>query len=149
VKLHHLRPAPGSKKKRIRVGRGESGRRGKTAGRGTKGQKARDNTKVGFEGGQTPLKLRLPKLKGFKNPFRTEYAVVNVGRLEEHFEDGASVGREELEQAGLLSKKKLPIKLLGHGELSKRLHVTVDACSAGARRKVEQAGGTVTELSRE
>lgn len=143
MKLHHLRPAPGAKKRRIRVGRGESGRRGKTAGRGTKGQKARDRTKIGFEGGQTPLKLRLPKLKGFKNPFRKEFAVVNVGSLDQAFASGAIVDRAALQEAGLVSSKGLPIKILGKGELTKPLQVKVDACSGTAKEKIEAAGGTI------
>ncbi len=143
MRLHHLRPPEGSRKRAIRAGRGESGRRGKTAGRGTKGQKARDQSKVGFEGGQTPLKLRLPKMKGFKNPFRREYAVVNVGRLAEAFEAGAIVDTEALRSKGLVTKKKLPVKLLAEGDIDKALTIRVDACSAKAREKVEAAGGSV------
>ncbi len=143
MRLHHLKPPAGAKKRRVRAGRGESGRRGKTAGRGTKGEKARGQSKVGFEGGQTPLKLRLPKLRGFKNPFRKEYAVVNVGRLAEAFEAGATVDVEALESKGLVTKKKLPVKVLAEGEIDKALTVRVDACSAKAREKIEAAGGSV------
>ncbi len=143
MRLHHLRPPEGSRKRAIRAGRGESGRRGKTAGRGTKGQKARDQTKVGFEGGQTPLKLRIPKMKGFKNPFKRECAVVNVGRIAEAFEAGAIVDAEALRSKGLVAKKKLPVKLLAEGDIDKALTIRVDACSAKAREKVEAAGGSV------
>jgi large subunit ribosomal protein L15 len=143
VRLHHLRPPAGAKKRPIRVGRGESGRRGKTAGRGMKGQKARGQSKVGFEGGQTPLKLRLPKLRGFKNPFRKEFAVVNIGRLSEAFGAGDIVDVEALRSKGLITKKKLPVKLLGDGDIDKPLSVRVDACSSSAREKIEAAGGSV------
>lgn len=143
MRLHHLRPPKGAKKRAIRVGRGESGRRGKTAGRGTKGQKARDTTKVGFEGGQTPLKLRLPKRRGFKNPFKKEFAVVNVGRLGEVFEAGETVDVEAIRSKGLVAKKKLPVKILAGGEIGKALVVRVDACSTKARQKIEAAGGSV------
>lgn len=143
MRLHHLRPPAGAKKRPIRVGRGESGRRGKTAGRGMKGQKARGATKVGFEGGQTPLKLRLPKLRGFKNPFRKEFAVVNVARLSGTFGSGDTVDVEALRSRGLVTKEKLPVKLLAGGEIDKPLTVRVDACSSKAREKIEAAGGSV------
>ena len=141
MKLHHLKPAPGSKKDRIRVGRGEGGRRGKTAGRGTKGAKARNNLPAWFEGGQMPLYRRLPKLKGFKNRNRVEYTVVNVGRLDE-FRAGSTIGPDELRERGL-AKKRGPIKILGEGELTKQLTVQAHAFSVGAVNAIQSAGGTV------
>ena len=141
MKLHHLKPTPGSKKDRIRVGRGEGGRRGKTAGRGTKGTKARGTVPDWFEGGQMPLYRRLPKLKGFKNRNRVEYTVVNVGRLED-FRDGSTVGPDELRGRGL-AKKRGPIKILGEGELGKKLTVKAHAFSVGAVAAIESAGGSV------
>jgi large subunit ribosomal protein L15 len=141
MKLHHLKPASGSKKDKVRVGRGEGGRRGKTAGRGTKGTRARGTVPAWFEGGQMPLYRRLPKLKGFKNRNRVEYTVVNVGRLQD-FRDGATVGPEELRGRGL-AKKRGPIKILGEGELSKKLVVRAHAFSVGAVSAIESAGGTV------
>jgi len=141
MKLHHLKPAPGSKKKRIRVGRGEGGRRGKTAGRGTKGTKARNTVPAWFEGGQMPLYRRIPKLKGFKNRNRVEYTVVNVGRLND-FRKGATVGPDELRGRGL-AKKRGPIKILGQGDLKKELTVRAHAFSVGAVEAIQAAGGTV------
>jgi large subunit ribosomal protein L15 len=141
MKLHHLKPAPGSKKRRIRVGRGEGGRRGKTAGRGTKGVKARGSVPAWFEGGQMPIYRRLPKLKGFKNRNRVEYAVVNVERLN-GFRKGSTVGPDELRAAGLVKKRGL-IKVLGEGEIEKELTVRAHAFSVGAVEKIQTAGGTI------
>src|SRR5687767_15624612 len=123
LKTHHLRPAPGAKTAKTRVGRGEGGKRGKTAGRGTKGTKARYQVPEAFEGGQMPLHMRLPKLKGFKNRFRTEYQVVNLDRLGTAFAAGTSVGVDELVKAGLVRKGEL-VKVLGDGDLSVALNVT-------------------------
>jgi large subunit ribosomal protein L15 len=141
MKLHHLRPAPGSRRDRIRVGRGEGGRRGKTAGRGTKGAKARGRMPEWFEGGQMPLYRRLPKLKGFKNPNKEAFAVVNVERLE-GFRKNSTVGPDELRSAGLV-KKRGRIKVLGQGELGKPLTVRAHAFSVGAVERIQAAGGTV------
>ncbi|MEE9297470.1 MAG: 50S ribosomal protein L15 [Acidimicrobiia bacterium] len=141
MKLHHLKPAQGSKKRKIRVGRGEGGRRGKTAGRGTKGSKARGTVPAWFEGGQMPLYRRLPKLKGFKNRNRIEYTVVNVERLND-FRKGATVGPEELRARGL-ARKRGPVKILGQGELKKELTVRAHAFSVGAVEAIQAAGGTV------
>lgn len=141
LKLHHLAPAPGSKKKRIRVGRGEGGRRGKTAGRGTKGLKARSRLRPGFEGGQTPLAMRLPKLKGFTNPNKERFAIVNVGSLNV-FRKGSAVTPETLRERGLIRHKGL-VKVLAEGDLEKSLTVRAHAFSASARQKIEEAGGTV------
>jgi large subunit ribosomal protein L15 len=146
IKLHHLRPAPGAKKDKVRVGRGEGGRRGKTAGRGTKGTKARKNVPAAFEGGQMPLHMRLPKLKGFTNPFRTEYQVVNVGDLARLFPDGGTVGPEEFVAAGAVRKNEL-VKVLGDGELGPvSLQVSANKFSATARDKITAAGGTAAVL---
>lgn len=144
LKLHHLRPAPGAKTAKTRVGRGE-GSKGKTAGRGTKGTGARKNVPQNFEGGQMPLHMRIPKLKGFKNPFRVEYQVVNVGRLAELFPEGGSVGVEELVDAGAVRSGTL-VKILGNGEVTAVLHVSAHAFSSSAKAKLEGAGGSVTEL---
>jgi large subunit ribosomal protein L15 len=141
MKLHHLKPAPGSKQSRIRVGRGEGGRRGKTAGRGTKGSKARGTIPAWFEGGQMPIYRRLPKIKGFRNPNKEYFALVNVERLEE-FRQGSSVGPDELRAKGLV-KKRGRIKVLGEGDLSKQLTVRAHAFSVGAVEKIQAAGGTV------
>ncbi|MFC2153038.1 50S ribosomal protein L15 [Actinomycetota bacterium] len=143
MKLHHLRPAEGSKKRKIRVGRGEGGRRGKTAGRGTKGLKARSKVRPGFEGGQTPLIRQIPKLKGFKNPNREEYTVVNVERLGV-FEAGSTVSPDEMREAGL-AKKRGKIKVLGQGDIDISLTVKAHAFSIGAADKIAAAGGS-TEL---
>lgn len=140
-KLHHLRPPKGSKQSKIRVGRGESGRRGKTAGRGTKGAKARGKMPLWFEGGQMPLYRRLPKLKGFKNPNRVAYTVVNVERLN-GFRKGSTVGPDELRGAGLVKKRGL-VKVLGNGELKKELTIRAHAFSVGAVERIQAAGGTV------
>jgi large subunit ribosomal protein L15 len=141
MKLHHLKPPEGSKKDRIRVGRGEGGRRGKTAGRGTKGTGARKNVPAWFEGGQMPLYRRLPKLKGFKNRNRVEYTVVNVGRLDE-FRDGSTITPDTLRDSGLARKRGL-VKILGQGDLSKKLTVQAHAFSVGAVEAIQSAGGTV------
>jgi large subunit ribosomal protein L15 len=144
VKVHHLRPAPGARTPKTRVGRGE-GSKGKTAGRGTKGTKARYQVPAAFEGGQMPLHMRLPKLKGFKNRFRTEYQVVNLDRLGSAFPAGTSVGVDELVRAGLVRKGEL-VKVLGDGDLGVALDVTAHKFSGSAREKITAAGGSVTEL---
>jgi large subunit ribosomal protein L15 len=145
LKVHHLRPAPGSKTAKTRVGRG-NGSKGKTAGRGTKGTKARYQVPVGFEGGQMPLHMRLPKLKGFRNAFRVEYQVVNVARLAELFPQGGSVGIEELVAAGAV-RPGSPVKVLGTGDLGGvKLDLTASAFSASAAEKIAAAGGTATTL---
>lgn len=146
MQLHHLRPAKGSKKRKIRVGRGEAGRRGKTAGRGTKGLKARSKVRPGFEGGQTPLLRRIPKLKGFRNPNRVEFTVVNVERLED-FDAGSTVTPDDLREAGLV-KKRGRIKVLGQGELDVALTVQAHAFSVGAADKIKAAGGTIELLEK-
>ncbi|MCM3884639.1 50S ribosomal protein L15 [Frankia sp. R82] len=143
LKVHHLRPAPGAHRKKIRVGRGE-GSKGKTAGRGTKGSKARKQVPARFEGGQMPLHMRLPKLKGFNNPNRIEYQVVNVATLAELFPDGGQVGKADLVARGAV-RAKAPVKVLGNGDLDVALHITADAFSASAREKIAAAGGSVTE----
>lgn len=142
IKLHDLRPAPGSHKAKTRVGRGE-GSKGKTAGRGTKGTKARYQVKAGFEGGQLPLHMRLPKLRGFKNPFRVEYQVVNLDRISELFPEGGDVTVETLVAKGAVRKNQ-PVKVLGQGELTVKVNVTADKFSATAAEKIEAAGGTAT-----
>ena len=144
MKLHHLRPAEGSKKRKIRVGRGESGRRGKTAGRGTKGLKARSKVRPGFEGGQTPIIRQMPKLKGFKNPNREEFTVVNVAKLAA-FDSGASVTPDVLREAGL-AKKRGKIKILGQGDIDVALTVQAHAFSSGAAEKIQAAGGSIEVL---
>ena len=146
IRLHDLRPAPGSKKAKTRVGRGEGGKGGKTAGRGTKGTKARKTVSPAFEGGQMPLHMRLPKLKGFRNRFRTEYQVVNVGDLARLFPTGGEIGPAELVEAGAVRRKQL-VKVLGEGDLGGvTLTVTAHKFSDSARDKITGAGGTVTEL---
>jgi len=145
LKVHHLRPAPGAKKAKIRVGRGEAGRRGKTAGRGTKGSGARQTVPQNFEGGQMPLHMRLPKLRGFKNPFRVEYQVVNLDRLSQLFPDGGTVGVADLVAAGAV-RPGAPVKILGNGEISVALQVSAQAFSASAKQKIAAAGGSTTEL---
>jgi large subunit ribosomal protein L15 len=145
IKIHHLRPAPGSHTPKTRVGRGE-GSKGKTAGRGTKGTKARYQVPAGFEGGQMPIHMRLPKLKGFKNPFKVEFQVVNAGRLAELFPQGGTVGVAELIEAGAV-RKGAPVKVLGNGDLGGvKLDLTAHAFSDSAREKITAAGGSVTEL---
>ena len=145
IKLHDLRPAPGSKTAKTRVGRGE-GSKGKTAGRGTKGTKARKNVPVTFEGGQMPIHMRLPKLKGFRNRFRTEYAVVNVGDIARLFPAGGDVTVEGLVDKGAVRKNTL-VKVLGDGKLATKVNVTAHKFSGSAREKITAAGGSVTELA--
>ena len=144
IKLHDLKPAKGSKTTKTRVGRGE-GSKGKTAGRGTKGTKARKNVPVAFEGGQMPIHMRLPKLKGFKNRFRTEYAVVNLGDIAKAFPQGGEFGVDDLVAKGLVRKNTL-VKVLGDGKLSVKVDVTAHKFSGSAREAITAAGGTVTEL---
>jgi large subunit ribosomal protein L15 len=145
LKVHHLRPAPGAHTKKTRVGRGEASK-GKTAGRGTKGTKARYQVPARFEGGQMPLHMRLPKLKGFKNRFRVEYQVVNLDRRAELFPEGGQVGVDELVEAGAVRKGHL-VKVLGNGDLGDvTLSVTAHKFSESAKEKITAAGGSVTEL---
>ena len=145
LKVHHLRPAAGARTKKTRVGRGNASK-GKTAGRGTKGSKARSRIPATFEGGQMPIHMRLPKLKGFNNAFRTEYQVVNVAALAGLFPRGGPVDVDALVAAGAV-RKGAPVKVLGHGELGLvKLDITANAFSSTARDKIEAAGGTVTEL---
>jgi large subunit ribosomal protein L15 len=146
IKVHHLRPAPGAKTNKTRVGRGE-GSKGKTAGRGTKGTKARYQVSASFEGGQTPIHMRLPKLKGFKNKFKVEFQVVNLDRLAELFPQGGSVGVLELVEAGAVRKGQ-PVKVLGTGDLgSVKLTISAHAFSASAVEKIQAAGGTATVIA--
>ena len=142
LKVHHLRPAPGSHQAKTRLGRGEASK-GKTAGRGTKGTKARYQVKAGFAGGQLPLHMRLPKLRGFKNPFRVEYQVVNLDRISELYPEGGEVTVESLVAKGAVRKNQ-PVKVLGQGELTVKVDVTVDKVSAAAAQKSQAAGGTAT-----
>jgi large subunit ribosomal protein L15 len=145
LKLHDLRPAPGAHKEKMRVGRGE-GSKGKTAGRGTKGTKARYQVPIGFEGGQMPLSRRLPKLKGFSNAkFTTTYQVVNTGRLAELYPSGGEVTPEGLAANGAVRRGEL-VKILGNGDVTVALRVSAHAVSQSARQKIEAAGGTVTLL---
>ncbi len=144
LKVHHLRPAPGAKTAKTRLGRGE-GSKGKTAGRGTKGTGARKQVSAGFEGGQMPLHMRLPKLKGFTNPFRTEYQVVNLDKLAELFPDGGAVDVDALVAAGAVRKNSL-VKVLGAGEISVPLTISAHKFSDSARDKISAAGGTATSL---
>jgi large subunit ribosomal protein L15 len=145
VKLHHLRPAPGAKTAKTRVGRGE-GSKGKTAGRGTKGSKARKNVPASFEGGQMPFHMRLPKMRGFKNRFKVTYQVVNLDRLAQLFPDGGQIGPVELASAGAVRAGE-PVKVLGSGDLGGvSLQVTAHAFSASAKEKITAAGGSATEL---
>ena len=158
MKLHDLRPAAGSRRERTRVGRGIAAGRGKTAGRGTKGQRSRTGSSIPawFEGGQTPVHMRVPKLRGFKNRFRVEYAVVNVGRVESALADGrlepgprgapATVNAELLFAAGLVGRLDRPLKILGGGELTHKILAVADAFSTGARQKIEAVGGTAMTL---
>ena len=143
IKLHHLRPAPGAKTDKTRVGRGE-GSKGKTAGRGTKGTKARKNVPAGFEGGQMPIHMRLPKLKGFTNRNRVEYQVVNVGDIARLFPEGGTIGVAELVAAGAVRKNRL-VKVLGNGELNVKVDITADKFTGSAKEKIAAAGGTATE----
>jgi large subunit ribosomal protein L15 len=142
MKLHDLKPAPGSRKPKTRVGRGIAAGKGKTAGRGTKGQKARGKVRPGFEGGQNPLYLRLGYRRGFTNIFKTVYEVVNVGRLNELEVDGP-ITPELLFQLRIVRDEKLPVKILGDGDVTRPLHVRAHKFSASAREKIEAAGGTV------
>ncbi len=145
IRVHHLRPAPGAKTAKTRVGRGE-GSKGKTAGRGTKGTGARKNTPAGFEGGALPLHMRLPKLKGFKNKFRTIYQVVNVGQLATSFPAGGSIGVQDIVDAGLVRSDSL-VKVLGDGDPGEvALTVSAHAFSASAKDKLAAAGGSATTL---
>ncbi|GAB3281999.1 50S ribosomal protein L15 [Sinomonas notoginsengisoli] len=144
LKVHHLRPAIGAKTAKTRVGRGE-GSKGKTAGRGTKGTKARYQVRAGFAGGQLPLHMRLPKLRGFKNPFRVEYQVVNLDRLSELFPEGGAVSVEDLVAKGAVRKNE-PVKVLGSGDITVKVDVTAHAFSASASEKIAAAGGTATVL---
>jgi large subunit ribosomal protein L15 len=141
LKVHHLRPAPGAKKARQRVGRGE-GSKGKTAGRGTKGTKARYTVRIGFEGGQMPLHMRTPKLRGFKNPFRVEYQVVNLEKLAVLYPDGGDVTTSDLVAKGAVRKNE-KVKVLGDGDISVKLTVAVDKVSGSAAEKIVAAGGSV------
>jgi large subunit ribosomal protein L15 len=145
IKIHHLRPAPGAKTEKHRVGRGEGGKGGKTAGRGSKGQGARGQVPARFEGGQTPISRRTPKAKGFRNPFRVEYAVINLDKLET-FDAGATVGPDELRARGLVAKRGL-VKVLGRGQLTKSLTVKAHGFSDTARRAIEEAGGSTEVLA--
>jgi len=144
IKLHDLKPARGSKTPRTRVGRGE-GSKGKSAGRGTKGTKARKGVPVAFEGGQMPIHMRLPKLKGFRNRFRTEYAIVNVGDINRLFPKGGTIGVDDLVANGAVRKNSL-VKVLGDGELSVKVELSAHKFSGSAREKITAAGGSVTEL---
>ena len=145
IKVHHLRPAPGAKTDKTRVGRGE-GSKGKTAGRGTKGSKARKNISAAFEGGQMPIHMRLPKLKGFKNRNKVVFQVVNLDRLAELFPEGGQVGPAELAESGAVRKNQ-PVKVLGTGELNGiAIQISAHAFSASAKEKIAAAGGTATEL---
>lgn len=148
MQINDLFPAPGSRKERKRVGRGHGSGHGGRAGRGNKGQGQRaGGTKgPGFEGGQTPLAMRLPKLPGFRNPNRVEYAVVNVSRLNEVFAEGDTVDVEALIEKGIVKNAKAPVKVLGDGEITKKLAVKLDKASASAKSKIEAAGGTVETL---
>jgi large subunit ribosomal protein L15 len=142
LRVHHLRPAPGSRTAKTRVGRGEASK-GKTAGRGTKGTKARYQVSAAFEGGQMPMHMRLPKLRGFTNPFRVTYQVVNLERLSSLYPDGGAVTVDDLVAKGAV-REGHPVKVLGTGELSVALQVSVDAFSTSARDKITAAGGTVS-----
>jgi large subunit ribosomal protein L15 len=141
LKVHHLRPVPGANTAKTRVGRGE-GSKGKTAGRGTKGTKARNTVRVGFEGGQMPLHMRTPKLRGFKNPFRVEYQVVNLNKLSELYPTGGDVTISDLVAKGAVRKNE-KVKVLGDGDISVKLTVSVDKVSASAEQKIVAAGGSI------
>jgi large subunit ribosomal protein L15 len=145
LKIHHLRPAPGAKTAKTRVGRGEGGKRGKTAGRGTKGTKARYQVPESFEGGQMPMHMRLPKLRGFKNPFRKEYQVVNLDRISLLFPQGGDVTIEDLVSKGAVRDGEL-VKVLGTGEITVKVAVTAHKFSATAKDKIEAAGGSATTV---
>jgi large subunit ribosomal protein L15 len=143
IKIHHLRPAPGAKTAKTRVGRGE-GSKGKTAGRGTKGTKARKNVPAAFEGGQMPIHMRLPKLKGFRNRFRVEFQVVNIGDIAELFPEGGQVDVDKLIAAGAVRKNQ-PVKVLGNGDVAVKLDITADAFSGSAVEKINAAGGSTAK----
>ena len=142
LKLHDLRPAPGAKTAKIRVGRGE-GSKGKTSGRGTKGTKARYQVKAGFEGGQTPMHRRLPKLRGFKNPFRVEFQAINLDTIEALFPEGGTVTVEDLVAKGAVRKNQ-PVKVLGSGDITVKIDITAQKFSASAEEKITAAGGSIT-----
>jgi large subunit ribosomal protein L15 len=144
LKLHHLRPAPGAKTAKTRVGRGE-GSKGKTSGRGTKGTKARYQVPVAFEGGQMPIHMRLPKLKGFKNPFKVSFQVVNLDRIGGLFPEGGVITVEDLVAKGAVRRGE-PVKVLGQGDLAVAVQVTAHKFSASAVEKIAAAGGTTTEI---
>jgi large subunit ribosomal protein L15 len=145
LKMHHLRPAPGSHQTKIRVGRGEGGRKGKTAGRGTKGTGARYQVPIAFEGGQTPLHMRIPKLRGFRSPFKVRYQVVNLDQLEALFPKGGKITKADLIAKGAV-RNNLPVKVLGDGDIAVKVTlVDADAVSRSAKTKIEAAGGTVNE----
>ncbi|MCQ1945585.1 MULTISPECIES: 50S ribosomal protein L15 [unclassified Arthrobacter] len=144
LKVHHLRPAPGAKTAKTRVGRGE-GSKGKTAGRGTKGTAARYQVKAGFAGGQLPLHMRLPKLRGFKNPFRVEFQVVNLDKISELFPEGGAVDIEALVAKGAVRKNQ-PVKVLGSGDITVKVDVQANAFSASAAEKIAAAGGSTTTV---
>src|SRR5690625_3504487 len=147
IKIHDLRPAPGAKRDKIRVGRGEASK-GKTAGRGTKGTKARKTVSPRFEGGQMPLQMRLPKLRGFKNRNRVEFQGVNIGKLAAAFPNGGTVGMDDLVGAGLVKRREL-VKILGDGDLEGvKLDVSAHAFTGSAQEKISAAGGSVTKLDR-
>jgi len=144
LKLHHLRPAPGARTARTRVGRGEASK-GKTAGRGTKGSKARYQVPAAFEGGQMPIHMRLPKLRGFKNPFKVEFQVVNLDRINELFPEGGTVTVADLVAKGAVRKDQ-PVKVLGQGDISVAVQITANRFSGSAKEKIAAAGGTANEL---
>jgi large subunit ribosomal protein L15 len=144
LKLHHLRPAPGAKTAKTRVGRGE-GSKGKTAGRGTKGTKARYQVPVAFEGGQMPIHMRLPKLKGFRNPFKVEFQVVNLDKIGELFPEGGAIAPADLVAKGAVRKGQ-PVKVLGQGDLAVAVQVSAQAFSGSAKDKIEAAGGSTTVI---
>ncbi len=143
LKLHHLRPAPGVKTAKTRVGRGE-GSKGKTAGRGTKGTKARYQVPAAFEGGQMPIHMRLPKLRGFKNPFKVEYQVVNLDRINSLFPEGGQISVADLVAKGAV-RKGHPVKVLGQGDITVAVQITAEKFSAAAKEKIAAAGGSTTE----
>ncbi len=145
LKVHHLRPAPGARTAKTRVGRGEGGSKGKTAGRGTKGTKARYQIKAGFAGGQLPLHMRLPKLRGFKNPFRVEFQVVNLDKISALFPDGGEVTVDKLVEKGAVRKNQL-VKVLGSGDITVKVDVKAHAFSSGAADKIAAAGGSTAEV---
>ncbi len=145
LKVHHLRPAKGAKTAKVRVGRGDGSNKGKTAGRGTKGTSARYQVSAAFEGGQMPLHMRLPKLRGFTNPFKVEYQVVNLDRLSELFPDGGTVGVDDLVARGAVRKGQ-PVKVLGEGEVTVKIALSVHAASSSAEEKITQAGGSLTRI---